>query len=81
MHSHGDDRVNLCSSDLFKHGCPFVGRGLKESCKTALGQQHGSGELLKIHSRSFHHCGKGILQFRFDNFAGCILSNLMLLSL
>ena len=50
---HGDVAVNLRARDLLQDGGPFVRGRLQEGGEASLGQEHGPGEPVEIHSGGF----------------------------
>ena len=55
MNFHGDETVDFRTGDLLQNGRAVVRRGLQKSREAALGEQHGSGKAVKIHSGCFFY--------------------------
>ena len=51
VHMHGEPTVQICAGNLFKQRSALISACLQKGGKTALGQEHGPGELLKVHPR------------------------------
>src|SRR5690606_35720649 len=77
MNADGDPAVNFSAGDLFQYRCTRVRVGLQKRGETALRQQHGTGEAVEIHSGDTLYASGDILDFRFQNFSRCGVSQLM----